>query len=201
MNCLLVVAHPLPDSLCHHAARVAHETLLAGGHGVTVTDLYAEEFSPALTTAERRTYYQGPYDGTAVAEHIARLKAAEGLVLVFPTWWFGLPAMLKGWFDRVWAPGVAYDHAADLGSIRPRLHRLRRTLAVTSLGAPWWADRLVMGRPVRRQLKTALLGTCAPACRLEMLSLYRAEAASPARVDTFVGQVRRTLVRWPGPAT
>ncbi len=133
MRCLVVVAHPLRESLCHLLAERAVSALRAGGHEVAVEDLCAGAFPPALTPAERASYYAGPFDGTAVRNEIDRLRSAEGLVLCFPTWWFGFPATLKGWFDRVWAPGVAYDHADDLGAIRPRLTGLRQALAVTSL--------------------------------------------------------------------
>jgi len=104
--------------------------------------------------------------------------------------------VLKGWFDRVWAPGIAYDHASDLGPIKPRLHRLQRTLAVTSLGSPWWVDRLLIRQPVKRVLKTALLGTCAPNCRFEMLSLYQAERLSPPQVLAFCARIERALASW-----
>jgi len=124
------------------------------------------------------------------------LLSAEALVLVFPTWWFGFPAILKGWFDRVWAPGIAYDHASDLGPIKPRLRCLRRALAVTSLGAPWWVDRLVMWQPIKRILSTALIGTCAPDCRFEMLSLYKAEKLASAEVGAFCARIRKRLLKW-----
>jgi putative NADPH-quinone reductase len=196
MKCLLVIAHLLPDSLCAHLAKRAEAALRAGGHEVTREDLYANGFDPALSADERRAYYAPDYPTTAVAEQVARLRAAEAMVLVFPTWWFAFPAMLKGWFDRVWAPGVAYDHAADLGAIRPRLDNLRRVLAVTTLGAPGWVDWLVMRRPVRRVLKTAILGTCAPRARFEMLSLYRAEKVSARDVEAFATNLERTLNAW-----
>lgn len=196
MKCLVVIAHPLADSLCHTLARSAIESLSAAGHEVVVEDLYRSAFDAALGAAERQSYYGARFDGSAVQEQIDRLLAAEALVLVFPTWWFGFPAILKGWFDRVWAPGVAYDHADDLGPIRPRLHHLRRAFAVTSLGSPWWVDRLLLRQPVRRVLKTALLGTCAPTCRFEMLSLYKAEQLSPAQVRSFCSRIERVLSRW-----
>jgi len=196
MKCLLVVAHPLPDSLCAHLAQRAATVLAAAGHEVVREDLYAEAFEPALTAGERQTYYAADYDHRAVAGQVARLLEAEALVLVFPTWWFGFPAILKGWFDRVWGPGIAYDHADDLGAIKPRLHKLRRVLAVTTLGSPWWVDRLVMRRPVRRVLKTAILGTCAPACRFDMLTLYQAEKLAPAAVAGFCERLERVLGRW-----
>lgn len=161
-----------------------------------VEDLYGSGFDAALTAPERRSYYGPTFDASAVHAQTERLLQAEALVLVFPTWWFGFPALLKGWFDRVWAPGVAYDHASDLGPIRPRLHSLRRTLAITTLGSPWWVDRLVLRQPVRRVLQTALLGTCAPRSRFEMLSLHQAERLSAARVEQFRARIGGTLSRW-----
>ena len=196
MKCLVVVAHPLPDSLCHTLAQAACEALRGAGHEVEIEDLCQSGFPPSLTTAERRSYYSPPYDSSAVEPQVARLLAAEALLLVFPTWWFGFPAVLKGWFDRVWAPGIAYDHADDYGPIRPRLHHLRRTLAVTSLGSPWWVDRFVLRQPVKKALKTALLGTCAPNCRFEMISLYRAERLSTSQVDLARQRVTQAVAKW-----
>lgn len=196
MKCLVVIAHPLGDSLCHALARSVIEALTAVGHEVQIEDLYQSGFAPALTLGERKRYYAPPFDSAAVQSEISRLLAAEALVLVFPTWWFGFPAILKGWFDRVWAPGLAYDHASDLGPIKPRLHHLRNALAITSLGSPWWVDRLVLWQPVKRVLKTALLGTCAPACRFEMLSLYKAEHLAPVEVQQFCSRIARVLSKW-----
>jgi len=196
MKCLVVIAHPVHDSLRRALAQHAISTLTAHGHDVIVDDLYAAEFSPALTAPERQSYYAPAFDAGATEAHVKNLLAAEALVLVFPTWWFGFPAMLKGWFDRVWAPGIAYDHAGDLGPIRPRLDKLRQAVAITSLGSPWWVDRLVLRQPVKRVLKTALLGTCAPRCRVAMLSLYRAESLSPDQVQTFRARIGRTLSKW-----
>lgn len=196
MKCLVVIAHPDSDSLCHALAAVAIKVLTDAGHEVQIEDLCAADFAPALTLAERRNYYRSSFDSAAIQSQVDRLLAAEALVLVFPTWWFGFPAVLKGWFDRVWAPGVAYDHASDLGPIKPRLHQLRHALAVTSLGSPWWVDRLVMWRPVKRILSIALFGTCAPACRFEMLSLYKAEKLAVSEVQTFCSRIQRALAKW-----
>ncbi|MGL5003077.1 MAG: NAD(P)H-dependent oxidoreductase, partial [Casimicrobium sp.] len=136
------------------------------------------------------------FDRCALENEIAQLQDAETLVLVFPTWWFGMPAILKGWFDRVWAPGVAYDHASDLGAIKPRLDNLRHTLAVTTLGSPWWVDYFVLRRPVRRQLKLALLGTCAPKSTFAMLSLYGSEKLSDRDVAKFRERITSSIASW-----
>lgn len=196
MKCLVVIAHPLADSLCHTLARTAVDTLRAQGHEIRIEDLYQTEFAPALTASERRSYYGAPFDGNAIQPRIAQLLDSEAIVLVFPTWWFGFPAILKGWFDRVWAPGVAYDHASDLGPIKPRLGDLRRMLVITTLGSPWWVDYFVLWQPVRRVLRVALLGACARGCQFEMLSLYKAESLAAAKVERFCSRIRTTLARW-----
>ena len=196
MKCLVVVAHPLTPSLCQTLSRAAVDALAGAGHEVQVLNLYRAGFAPALDEAERISYYQPHFARDKVRDEVDQLEAAEAIVLVFPTWWFSFPAILKGWFDRVWAPGVAYDHASDLGSIRPRLTNLRHLLAVTTLGSPWWVDRLILRQPVRRVLKTALLGACAPACRFEMLTLYKAEDLSTPTVDRFATRVRKAMLLW-----
>lgn len=176
--------------------RRAVSMLRAGGHTVEIEDLYENGFDAAMVPAERSSYYGGPYDTRLVADSVERLLAAEAIVLVFPTWWFGFPAILKGWFDRVWGPGVAYDHAAGYGPIRPRLKQLREMLAITSLGASWWIDSLVMRQPVKRVLKTAIIGACAPQCRLQMVSIYKSEQLTPAQVNRFGARVEKALSKW-----
>ena len=196
MKCLVVVAHPLADSLCHTMAKTAIAGLIANGHEVLVEDLYAAEFSPVLTKTERQSYYSDNFDYQAVEDRLNALATAEVLILVFPTWWFGFPAILKGWFDRVWAPGVAYNHASDLGAIKPKLNHLKYTLAITSLGSPWWVDRLIMWQPVKRTLKIALLSTCAPQSRFQMLSLYTAEKLNRAQIQPFCGRIEAKISNW-----
>ncbi len=166
------------------------------GHEVMVEDLYADQFNPSLTRSERESYYNGVYDASQVKEQAQRLLEAEGLVLVFPTWWFGFPAILKGWFDRVWGPGIAYDHASDFGPIKPRIQNLKRVMAITTLGAPWWVDYLVMRRPVKKVLKLALLGACARNARLEFLSLYNSEKLTPEKVELFCRKIDAALSNW-----
>jgi len=196
MKCLVVTAHPLPESLCLALTDRVTAQLQAAGHDVLLEDLYAQNFDPALIPRERESYYSDTYDATRVADPVEHLLAAEAIVLVFPTWWFGFPAVLKGWFDRVWGPGIAYDHARDFGPITPRLKGLKRMLVITTLGAPWWVDWIVMRQPVKKIVKIALLSTCAPGCRFEMLSLYKSENLNPDKVERFVDRINKVLGGW-----
>jgi putative NADPH-quinone reductase len=190
-RCLVVTAHPAACSLTGRLAGALEAAAVAQGAEVRRCDLAQAGFDPRLTAGERGSYY-GDFAGEAAAE-MADLAWAEVLVLVFPTWWFGFPAVLKGWFDRVWAPGLAYDHAPDFGPMIPRLQGLRAVLAVTTMGAPGWVDWLVLRRPLRRVLRLAILRPCAPQARLVWRALYRAEDLRADRLARFEARVLRDL--------
>jgi NAD(P)H dehydrogenase (quinone) len=189
---LIVLAHPGERSLSRLFAQDAFEALSAAGYEAEILDLYTLGFDPALSQSERALYYSANPEIPADSD---KLSGTAVLVLVFPTWWFGMPAMLKGWVDRVFAPGVAFDHAGDLGPIRPRLVKLRHAIVVTTLGSPWWVDVFVMFRPVRRILKRAVFGLCAPQSSFKMLSFYAAEKPDSKRIKTFSARVRQACSR------
>ena len=199
MKCLIVISHPLPDSLCLHLAEHISRELDDAGHDVTVENLYESGFNPLLNTRERESYYSDQYETTGLDSHIRKLIEAEALILIFPTWWFSFPAVLKGWFDRVWGPGIAYDHTENFGPINPRLENLKHVLAVTTLGSPWWVDRLILRQPVKRVLKLALLGGCARQSKLTFKSFYKAESADTERVNRFKRAITAVLQKWPKP--
>lgn len=189
----LLLAHPLPESFCAAIAERAEAALAAGGHQVDRLDLYREDFEPRLTPAERQAYYNPPADLSAVAPYVDRLRAADKLVLVFPQWWFNMPAILKGWFDRVFQPGIAFDHTPGYGQIRPRLDNIDSVLAVTTLGSPWWAAELFMRNPVRRQIKSGIVWTCSRHARFRMLNCYGTEKINAADRQAFLGRVEQAV--------
>jgi putative NADPH-quinone reductase len=192
-RCLLVFAHPLEESLNARLAATVEAMAKAAGWKVMRRDLYAAGFDPRLTPEERAGFYATP-PATLAAEK-AELAAAQVLVLVFPTWWFGFPAILKGWFDRVWAPGTAYDHSPGFGPMLPRLQNLREVLAVTTMGAPGWIDWLVLHRPVRRILRLAIVKPCAPKARVTWRALYNAEAVAAERLARFEATLAADIQR------
>jgi putative NADPH-quinone reductase len=193
MKILIVAAHPLKHSLCAAFTDQIAETLIDMGHDVVIEDLYDNRFDPVLSAGERQSYYRASFDMAAVENEILHLLNAEALVLIFPTWWFGFPAILKGWFDRVWAPTVAYDHACDFGPIKPRLKGLRKAYVVTTLGAPWWVDYFILRRPLKRTIQFALLGACTRKCQLTYRSFYKCENVSPERMEAFSRKIESDL--------
>lgn len=191
-RCLIVRAHPLADSLNAHLTSLAIAVAEGAGWQVTLRDLYDSGFDPSLHPGERASYYTG-YAGDGIADEQAELAAAEVLILVFPTWWSGFPAILKGWFDRVWSPGTAFDHSPNFGPMRPRLHGLREVLVITTMGAPAWIDWLVLRRPLKRVLTWGIIRPCAPGAKVRWHCLYQAEAAGPQRIAEFEASFRTDI--------
>jgi NAD(P)H dehydrogenase (quinone) len=200
MRVLVVYAHPLADSFAAALHRTVVAALQRGGHRVDDCDLYAEGFQPVLTAAERRAYNTASPDLAGVTDYVARLKAAEAVVLCFPTWWYGMPAILKGWFDRVWTNGVAFTLPEGGGAIRPALHNIRKFAVVTTYGSPWWLMNLVLRAPVRAVLIGGLRRLCAPDCRWIFLALSNIDGASRTRCARFLAHVERAVSRFIGPA-
>jgi len=196
MKCLVLITHPVKDSLCYSLGRHVVARLEEQGHDMEVEYLYESRFEAALSERERLSYYSSGYDSSCIGEQVERLREADAIVLVYPTWWFGFPAILKGWFDRVWGPGIAFDHGNDFGPIKPRLDKLSKMLVVTTLGATWWIDRMVMRQPVKRIVKYAIVGTCARNVELEYLSLYGSENTDTHRFDRFTRKIDRALQAW-----
>src|ERR1700749_1212811 len=125
MRVLYIYCHPSPQSFHAGIRARALEALKASGHEVDLLDLYAEKFDPVLSEDARRHYHDPSRNRVGLECYIARLIAAEALVLQFPTWCFGPPAMLKGFFDRLIMPGVAFD-LSDPAHVKPLLLNVTR---------------------------------------------------------------------------
>ena len=125
MHALIVVAHPDPASLTHAvAARLAQGIAASGpAHPFEIADLAAQGFDPTFTPADVALHLtQAAPPPDVLAEH-ARLDRADALALVYPVYWWSFPGLLKGWIDRVFTNGWAYDASAD-GKLVKKLQRL-----------------------------------------------------------------------------
>jgi len=156
---LIVTAHPDPQSFTLALAqRMAAGARVAGAE-VELCDLYREDFDPRLTLSEAKGL---PTDDPAVQAHIARLVAADALIIVHPNWWGGPPALLKGWIDRVFAPGAAYDFEKkiDDGGVQIPLLRTRAALIVNTSNTAADREQDVFGDPLERMWCDCLLSYC-----------------------------------------
>ena len=183
MRVLVVYSHPVETSFNASLHRDVVERLRAAGHDVDDCDLYAEDFDPVMRRAERLGYHEVPRNREPVRHHVERLLRAEAIVFCFPTWCFGLPAMLKGWFDRVFMPGVAFDFS-DPRKVRPALTHLRRVSAVVTYGRPRWVA-WAMGDPPRKIITRYLRMLTGGRARIRYHACYHMNTATPERLARF----------------
>jgi NAD(P)H dehydrogenase (quinone) len=193
MRVLVVYCHPDPDSLVSAARERALAGLARGRHDVRLTDLYAEAFVPELSAEEQMAHRRA---GVApdVRRHADDLVWAEALVLVYPTWWSGQPAMLKGWFDRVWAAGVAWEMPEGTSVPRPLLRRLRRIVVVATHGSPKYVNALE-GEGGKRTVTRSLRAMCSRSTRTTWCAMYDVDRSDERARTAFLDRVERTLAR------
>jgi len=193
MRIQVIHGHPLPDSYNAALFQRIIATLREVGHEVVATDLYRENFEPALTPDERRTYVAPPYDNHATARYAETLQSVDGIIFCFPHWWFSMPAIVKGYVDRVWGPGVAFEHDRDGGRIKPLLTHIKLFGVVTSYGSPWWLVRFIAGDPGRKVLMRALRPLCHPRAETFYLAHYDMDRSTPATRAAFLERVAARL--------
>jgi NAD(P)H dehydrogenase (quinone) len=186
---LLVHANPVPESFGAALHQTVLEALRRAGHEVRDLDLYAEGFQPVLDARERRAYDTPGENEAGVRAHVDALRWADALVLVFPTWWYGLPAILKGWFDRVWLPGVAFHVPEGGGTIRPGLANLRKLGVVTTAGSPRWFLKLWMRDPVKALLLRGIKRLMARGADHLWLVHYAIDGSTPKSRARFLARV------------
>ncbi len=175
-----------------HAAIVA--VLRRGGHEVDNCDLYAERFDPILARDDRLIYDHAPLNRRNVACYVDRLLAAQGLIAISPVWSLGFPAMLKGYFDRVFLPGVTFEIQAD-GSVATKLHNVQRLAAVCTYGASRLQCALLGDAP-RHFIKRSVRSVCKPGAACDYLALYDLNTATDADRSRFLERVSSHFATW-----
>ena len=193
MRVLVVSCHPRPGSFTAHLASRAIAGLERGGHQVQHLDLYAMGFVTEMSRAEREAYHgEEPVLDPQVADHIDAVQRAETLVFVYPTWWAGLPAKLKGWFERVLVPGVGFRFDDRSGKIRPNLTHVRRIVGISTYGSQRWYVRLV-NDVGRRTITRTVRVACGWRTRTEWHALYAIDSADDAARSEFADRVEAAM--------
>ena len=193
MNVVVVLAHPCSDSFNHALASTAVEALTGAGHHVDLLDLYALGVSAAMSADERRAYHgEQPILDPVLAAHADLLRTAEALVFVYPTWWSTLPAILKGWLERVMVPGLAFVFD-DQHKVRPGLTHVRRIVGISTYGSPRTYVRLINDNG-RRTLMRALRLNTGWRTRTRWLGLYAIDTATDSQRAAFLRRVREAMV-------
>jgi len=190
MRILVLHAHPVAESYNGHMHRLIVDRLETAGHEVDDCDLYAEGFDPRLSRDERLNYHEIGLNIEPVKEYVERLRAAEALVMSYPVWNFGYPAMLKGFFDRVFLPGVSFD-IVD-GKVRPCLHNIRKVGVVTTYGGSRLRAFLV-GDPPRKAVNRVLRVIVKPGAPVGYHAHYDMNRSTDETRKRFIARVEKAM--------
>lgn len=195
MRALVVYCHPKTDSFNAAVKDLVVKKLRAAGAEVRISDLYGKGFQPILTTPEWEGYLTCPQNCDPVAGDVADLRWCDTLIFVYPTWWYGLPAMLKGWLDRVMLPGVAFlmpDEAHK--NIRPGLRHITRLGVFTTCGASRWLTWII-GAPGKRTMLRGVGFLCAPRKRSVFAAHFLMDSSTEASRAAHLATVARRMDR------
>ena len=192
MNALVVYCHPVEGSFCSAIRDAAVSGLRTAGHTVDVIDLAAENFNPVMSTAEWNTYRTGNGEiPIGLERDVSLVKSAEIIVFVYPTWWGGLPAQLKGWLERVMLPGTAFAFN-DNNKVRPGLRNIRRIHIASSFGSPWLYVRIVNDNG-RRILARAFRMNTSWRTKVSTSCLYAMDTATDESRKSFLLSLQKKM--------
>lgn len=195
MRVLLVHCHPKEESFTAAVRDTVLARLKKAGAEIRVADLYAEGFDPVLSGVEWDTYESVPENRGGLDGEIERILWCDTLIFVYPTWWYGLPAMLKGWLDRVLLPGVAFEMPAAEGQvIRPALTHITRLAAFTTCGASRLLTTFV-GSPGRRTLLRGVGLLCHPGAKCVFSAHYLMDGSTPGSRAAHLSRIDASVIR------
>jgi NAD(P)H dehydrogenase (quinone) len=195
MRALVVYAHPREGSFNAAIRDLVLERLAAAGAELRLRDLYAEGFDPVLSAREHGSYEDCPANRAPVARDVDDLGWCDTLIFIYPTWWYGLPAILKGWLDRVMLPEVAFIMPKAAGEdIRPGLTHISRLGVFTTCGASRWLTFFV-GAPGKRTLMRGLRLLLAKRARTAFAAHYLMDSSTPESRARHLARVARRLDR------
>ena len=195
MNIVVVLGHPSADSYC---AAIFERIILAlesqSTHNVTAIRLADEKFATAMSTAERVAYETStPLINDETKRYAEVLLQAEVLIFVYPTWWSGLPAQLKGWLERVFVLGVAFRFNKNR-KIRPNLHNVRHIIGVSTYGSPWRYMKLINDNG-RRTLTRAIRMSTGLRTRTMWCGIYALDTCTQQQREKFIADATQKIVK------
>ena len=194
MKTLVVYSHPVSDSFDSAVRDAVVAKLLQENHEVRLRDLHVENFNPFLSAAERALHHTSPTTRPELGRDVEDLRWCEAIVFVYPTWWSGLPAMLKGWIDRTWMNEVAWVLPAGANTIRPRLTQITRLVAVTTHGSSKLVNAL-QGEPGKRTITRSIRVMCNRFCRARWIAFYGIDKSTMAQRQRHLETVGQRVAR------
>ena len=194
MNIVVVLGHPSADSYCAAIFEKIIGSLEAqASHKITAIRLAEEKFVTAMSTAERTAYEtSSPLISDETKRQADALMKAEALIFVYPTWWSGLPAQLKGWLERVFVLGVAFRFNSN--KIRPNLQHVKHIIGVSTYGSPRRYVKLINDNG-RRTLTRAIRMSTGLRTRTMWCGIYALDTCTQRQREEFIAETVQKITK------
>lgn len=153
MNVVIIFNHPYEGSYCNAILDSVIRGLLQANHEVDVINLDKEGFNPVMTSQDLKAFRDKKPVDPKVIEYKNRLEQADHLVFIFPIWWELMPALMKGFIDKVIFPGVAYDYVNGSNTrMKPLLTNIKGVTVITTMNTPGILYRVIFGNAIQKAL-------------------------------------------------
>lgn len=196
MRALVVYCHPRDSSFTKAVCDLVIEKLTKEGAEVRLCDLYAKGFDPVLSADDHAGYEICPDNCALVQQDVDDVRWCDTLIFVYPTWWYGLPAILKGWLDRVFLPDVAFlMPSPERKGIHPGLQHINRLGVFTTCGASWWLTALI-GAPGKRTLMRGVGLLCGKPFKKTFAAHYLMDSSTPESRKRHLDRVASKMDRF-----
>jgi putative NADPH-quinone reductase len=189
VKALIIYAHPWDGSYNHALLKAVERGLEQGGIQFETLDLNKVGFNPVLSQQDLAMYSKGGASDSRVGEYQAKIRQVDYLFVIFPVWWGAMPAILKGFFDKVLLKGWAYE-SSSMGMLKPLIHNIRQAVVISTMNAPSIYYNVFMGQQIKHGLINGMLKTCG-LNRVKWFELARVAHVSQARREKWLAQVER----------
>lgn len=159
MRTAIVFNHPNEGSYCNAILNAVTTGLQKANHEIDLMHLDNDGFNPAMSKADLKAFVKHKPIDAQVTDYNNRLKKADHLIFIFPIWWDLMPAMTKGFIDRVLSPGVVYDHHPRGFGLVPLLKKLKSVTIITTMNKPKIMYSLLIGNLIRKAMLRSVFKT------------------------------------------
>lgn len=159
MRVVVVFNHPYKGSYCNAILHSVTAGLESAGHEVDLMHLDNDSFNPVMSASDLKDFVDHRPRSPQVVDYVERLKQAHYLIFIFPIWWDLMPAMTKGFIDKVLFPGVFYDHHPRGFGLVPLMKNLKGITIITTMNKPGIMYSLMIGNLIRKAMLRSVFKT------------------------------------------
>lgn len=155
MKKTIIISHPWNKSFNHAIANRIRDLLTSKGENFHLIDLYNDQFDPALGEQDLKRFKDGVAIDPQVVKYQNILKETDELVMVFPIWWYSMPAILKGFIEKAMLKNFSYTETPT--GLKGKLTHIKRTTIITTSESPTWYLKFIKGNFIEKVFKKGIL--------------------------------------------